>query len=109
MSINIDRPLNITQQSNITDPATEKDKQAAGEIILTAKNPFHGKTLKFFSHVPLSQHPNVVENYAKQAGMQTHLTQFIDSLARRFNEHHHSEELMLAQTTPLKNRNIKVS
>lgn len=109
MSINIDRPLNITPQSNITDPATEKDKQAAGEVILTARNPFHGKTLRCFSHVPLSQHPSVVENYAKQAGMPTHLTQFIDSLARRFNEHRHSEELMLVQTTPLKNRNIKVS
>ena len=109
MSINnIDRQLSITSQSNITDHAAEKNKQAGGGIVLTAKNLFHGKTLKFFSHVPLSQHPSVVEKYAKQAGAHHHLTQFIDSLARRFNKDQHSEELMLVKNTPLKNRKITV-
>lgn len=99
MSINIDRPLNITQQSNITDPATEKDKQAAGE----ARNLLLGKKC---CNVPLSK----LAEYAQQAGIPTHLPQlFTDSLAKRFNEHRHSEELMLVQTTPLKNRNIKVN
>ena len=103
MSINnIDRQLSITPQSNITD------HQAADEVMQTAKNPFHGKTLKLLSHVPLSQHPSIVENYAKKTGVHHYLTQFIDSLARRFNKDQHSEELMLVKSTPLKNRKITV-
>jgi hypothetical protein len=91
MSINnIDRQLSITPQSNITEPTAGKDKQATEGRVLTAQNPFHGKTLKFFRQVPLSQHPSVIEHYTKQVGVNRHLSQFIESLTRRFNQEQHT-------------------